>query len=136
MEHNLVIYEYIITTNHCLLQSESMRRSGFLLIEMIIALATIAVMSLIIAHIQVCIMQWHKEAEQHLMATNLAQLTLAKLQKSEEVMQPDHFRVQVHSYKIRAQVPFIAHSVTISFKTSRGITKEITIDGGSLDEKA
>lgn len=113
-----------------------MKQLGYFLIEMIAAIAIVTTTSLSVALIQGCLAQWHKEAHQYLEAVNIAQKSLAQLQKGEITSTNlDEFEVKVDSYKVHANIPFTMHSIAVSFKTPRGIVKKIIIDGGTLDEK-
>lgn len=109
-----------------------MKKRGYLLIEMVVALAMILMVLHIVAGIQVQIAAWHHEATQYMIATTLAQRVLIGLQQKI----PWHhtvqgFEITVHSYTVQPTISCMMHEITISFQTSRG-TKEVVITGGSL----
>lgn len=114
-----------------------MKRCGYLLIEMLIALAIISVVSLIVAYMQVSIIQWHKEAEQYAQALNYAHHALALLQQGKPVPPLNNgFTLAIDSRSINPGIPFTLHEVTVSFKTPRAIQKKISLTGGALNENA
>src|SRR5690348_6585133 len=96
--------------------AQSVRRDGYLLIEMIIALAIVATMSIILASMNASIINWHKQAAQYATATNLAMTTLALLQnKKAKPAIADEFNITIDSKIIDQSVPFILHTITVSF---------------------
>ena len=109
------------------------KQAGYLLIEMIIALAIVATMSIILACIHVSMIHWHKQAVQYATATNLALTTLALLQ-NQKTKPPlaNGFTIKIDSKAIDPSIPFMLHTITVSFKTPYGREKHVTITGGAL----
>lgn len=112
------------------------KRHGYLLIEMIVALAIVATMSMIIASMHSSIINWHKQATLHAAATNLALTTLSFLQNDKKtVPSVKGFTITHSSQKPDSAVPFILHTATVTFKTPWGIEKKVSITAGALDAR-
>ena len=115
-----------------------MNRPGYLLIEMIIALAIVVITTIAIARIEAVIMQSHVQAYRIINAVNVAQNVLARLQDGDEIERITHefdeFEVAIDSYKPDQSIPFIGHQVTVSFEAPAG-TRKIIIEGGTFDRE-
>lgn len=112
-----------------------MKKRGYLLVEMMVAIAILAMAALIMASIQARIAGWHAEAKQYMVATNIAQRTLTGLQQAIPwVNEKNGFDVTIDSWT-QPGVPFTAYTITVSFLTPRGITKSVIIGGGNFHEK-
>ncbi len=112
-----------------------MKKRGYLLVEMMIAITTLAMTALIMANIQARIAGWHIEAEQYLVATNIAQRTLMGLQQAMPwTYAKNDFGVRIATWTEPA-IPFTAYTITVSFVTPRGITREVVIGGGRCHAK-
>jgi Tfp pilus assembly protein PilV len=107
------------------------KQDGYLLLEILVALVLVAGISFAIALMHTQLIQWQKEAEQYLVGTNLACEQLFHLQ-SKSCYQPktSGFQVKTDTIPIDFPVPYSLYQVTVTFKTIRGITKEIMLVGG------
>lgn len=108
-----------------------MKKRGYLLIEMMISLVILMIGSLVIAHIQSQIMAWHRETEQYMMATTIAQEAMVYIPHTMPKNYPG-FTLQITASNPDPGVPYTLYSVTISFCTPRGTTKELTLYKGVI----
>ena len=114
------------------MHGKNRNRSGYLLIELMIAVATIATCSVMLAYLQVHISMLHKEAEQYLQAVNYAHAAFEGSAESSR----NGFTVQKSMQKIKNDIPYSQVTVTVSWKTPRGVAKQIAIHGGQIEDEA
>lgn len=107
---------------------------GFLLIEMMIALAAVAIFSGMVAYLQGQSWSWRHDARCYLEATTLAAAYFEHAQRdisSIEVLNKNsNFTVNTRLEKPDETIPFQLLTVTLSWRTARGIKQEISITGG------
>lgn len=105
---------------------------GYLLIELGISLAAVALFSLLIARLQVQLMHQQYEAERYLKA-----VTAAHHAFEEQIWVRQEYEGYVIETAIRPledRLPYKQVVVTVSWKTAGGNLKKIVIHGGMLDE--
>ncbi len=111
---------------------QDMKRRGYLLLEMMIALAIVVTSVAIIATIEASIARWHRYATHYLMATILAQKIVAYTQEGKPYEHHSaDFTVQVEKASLSAAVPYTLHTITISFDTPPPGGRVVMV-GGSL----
>lgn len=114
-----------------------MKHAGYLLVEMIIALATLLTFGLIVSSIHASIVSRHLQAEKYSHALDLAQNAIVCLQNSQSVnsFEDDGYRVTIVSERINPAVPFLLHTVTVSFWVYHD-EKKIILYGGAVASNA
>lgn len=112
--------------------TRSAKRPGYLLVELMIAVATIALCTIIAAYTQAHIAAIHKEAEQYLQAVNIA---VAHLEHN-TISHDSTYKLETTRTRIKQDVPYSQISVKVSWKTPKGVAKHIVIHGGNIDDIA
>lgn len=105
---------------------------GYLLIELMIALATLAVCSLLVAKLQAHMVCQCYEAEQYLKAVNYASRTIEKRLSGRQ--EQDGFTIETSARRVHENIPYNHVTVAVSWNNMAGVQKQITIQGGMLDE--
>ncbi len=113
--------------------TQDRKRSGYLLIELMVAVATIALCSVMAAYMQAHIAIIHKEAEQYLQAVNLAS---TQLMHNNTIVQDDAYTIEITKSKLDTSIAYKQIMVTISWNSPKGISKQIVIHGGGIDDTA
>ncbi len=108
------------------------KRAGYLLIELMIALMAIAVFSLLIAQLQAHMVHRYYEAEQYFLAVNYA--SGAFEERGVGTREIDGYTIETMTHRVQEELPYKRTVVTVSWKTGRGVAKQIIIHGGMLDE--
>ena len=111
------------------------KKPGYLLVELMIALATIALCSVLVAQLQVHMVQQYHEAEQYFKAVTIANSVFAKKSFDQQEVAPG-YTVNAVVKQLDHAVSYLQATVTGSWKTGRGISKQITIHVGMLDDEA
>ena len=113
---------------------ENCQKKGFVIIEGMIALATLVIFSLVIMTIRSHIAIWHTEAQHYLQAVSIANRTFERI--AIEQMVPDtvgKFNIKT-SIKRDVKIPYKHIHVAIHWKTAKGQEKEFNLFGGMVDE--
>lgn len=115
----------------------AVKQAGYLLIEMIIALATVLIFSLIVAYMHALMIDLQMQADRYNHALNLAQNALSHLQVEKPIpTQSDNgFTIATKSWQPDPHVPFILHSATVSFELHNQ-KKEIAVQAGAIKKHA
>ena len=108
------------------------KQAGYLLIELMIALATLAVCSLLVARLQVYMVCHSHDAEQYLKAVTYA--SRAFEERSFGVREQDGFTITATAHCAYKKVPYKQITVVVAWQSMAGVQKQITIQGGMLDE--
>ena len=112
-----------------------MHKKGYLLIEIMVALALVTAGALTLAALHVNIVQWYAKAEQYLHATTIAQEALAYAQHGSAYTSPSStFNVTHALSRPSVDLPFSLYTVTVSFTTINGGIQKIVLQGGLLHE--
>src|ERR1700730_3285377 len=107
-----------------------MKKRGYLLLEMVFAFAFISTSYFIIAALQAQIACWHRQAEQYLIATTLAQRILSELQRGQKAsLAPDGFTATIEEVTLEPSSLFTLATITVTFKTPHGKEQNVVIDG-------
>ena len=109
------------------------KREGFLIIEGMIALATVVIFSLVIMTIRTNITIWHTQAQQYLQAVSLADRIFERMSMHQEI--PDtvgKFGIKTF-IKADEKIPYKHIQVTIQWKSARNEEKELSFFGGMVD---
>lgn len=112
--------------------AQASHRQGYLLIELMIALVSIALCSLLVAQLQIYMVHRYYEAEQHLKAVNYANRAFGE--RSLGTQELDGYTIEMLTQRIQKDLPYKQVTVTVSWNTPGGVTKNIIIHGGMLDE--
>ena len=110
-----------------------MKKRGYLLVEMMVSLVILMVSSLIIAHIQGQIALWHRQAEQYLMATTIAQEILAYIPHAIPKSYKDDFHIKIDTKSADTSITYTLYTVTISFGTAQGTPKKLVFYKGVIN---
>ena len=111
---------------------QGVKKAGFLLIELMIALAMLAVCSLLVARLQVHMIYQYHEAEQYLKAVNYA--SRAFEERLVGTQERESYTIAMMMHSVQEGLPYKQLVVMVSWKTGRGVSKSITMYGGMLDE--
>ena len=112
--------------------AQASHRQGYLLIELMIALVSIALCSFLVAQLQIHMVHRYYEAEQYLKAVNY--VSRAFEERLLGTRDLDGYTIETITQSMQEELSYKKVAVTISWNTPRGITKNITIHGGILDE--
>ncbi len=107
------------------------KKQGYLLIELMITLAMIALCSFLVAQLQAHMAQQYYEAEQYLKAVNCANKVFEERLLGTQEQDGHTIKTIVQSVEGLA---YMHVAVTVSWETGRGLSKNITIHGGVLNE--
>ncbi len=110
-------------------------RRAFLLIELLVALATVAVFSCIVAFVQAQAWRQYHEANRYLKAVNLITGIFEHMNhdpKRPAIPQTEEFSVQIKEVRADSAIPFKMVTVIVSWNVAGG-SKELAITGGVVD---
>ncbi len=109
-----------------------MEKRGYLLIEMVVAIAFFALATLFIAYIQGRIITFHNQATAYLIATTIAHRTLVSLQHAiPRKVTERGFDLQIDRWH-DPEVPFTAYTITVSWRVP--YPAKVILYGGNLHE--
>lgn len=113
------------------------RRAGYLLIEIVIALAIAVTMSTIVAFMHATVMRWQQQATQQMIATNLAISALSSLQSHQNKYPTmPGFTINTKIENPDPSIPFGLATITVQFKNPQGVMKQVTLTGGVLHARS
>ncbi len=128
-----VISRSVYRMNHVLsMPANGSKRQGYLLIELMIAVAALAVCSLLVAQLQAHMVGRYYEAEQYLKAVNYAHRAFE--QRSVGTQGIDGYTVATTTHSVQEGLLYQHIIMEVSWKTATGVSKKITIYGGMLNE--
>lgn len=107
------------------------KQQGYLLIELMIAVAVLAVCSLLVAQLQAHMVCRYYEAEQYLKAVNYVNRVFEE--RSVGTQNIDGYTIETTVRPVKG-LSYKGVQVTVSWKTASGVDQNITIRGGMLDE--
>lgn len=115
------------------------KNRGFLLIELLIALAAVAVFSASVAFIQAQAWGWQREAQRYFQAVTLAAEVLEQAQRDSRMLhtvaKPEGMEVTTTIERWDSRVPFSLVTVCVSWKSGMR-PAQVIITGGVVDRDA
>lgn len=108
---------------------------GFLLIELLIALCSIALFSIAIAFMQGLSSSLKKDTLDTLKAVSYAEKTMEQLYENPAyaVSKQDAFSIEINRTHPFPDIPYTMASVTVSWKNSSNTMKKVNLHGGWYD---
>jgi hypothetical protein len=111
----------------------SNEKKGFVIIEGMIALATLVIFSLVIMTIRSHIAVWHTEAQHYLQAVSIANRTFERITIEQSIPNTvGRFDITT-SIKKDTKIPYKHIHVAVHWKTAKGEEKEFNLFGGIVD---